>query len=141
MGMAEPRQVEDENRCLKQLVADLTHLRLAAMEFEVAQQYCWHRWRSGVPGRSAVREVGCPRSGRRQTGSRPRTSARPPVVMVGIIGRGLQQAQLTGAGDGLGAPLDHELAEDHAVVSFDRIHGEEESLADFTVREPLGDEA
>lgn len=45
----------------------------------------------------------------------------------------LEQAKLTGAGDGLGAAFDLELVEDHAVVALDSIEGEKESLADLAV--------
>ena len=41
---------------------------------------------------------------------------------------------------GFGAPPYRELAEDPAVVPFDRVQGEEEPLADLTIGESLGDE-
>ena len=53
----------------------------------------------------------------------------------------LQQAEVAGTGDGLGAPLDIQLAENHAVVPLDRAQGEVEPLANLVIREPLGDEA
>ena len=52
----------------------------------------------------------------------------------------LQQTQLTGAGDGFGAPLNLQFAIDIAIVPFDRVQGEEKPLADLTIRESLGNE-
>jgi hypothetical protein len=45
----------------------------------------------------------------------------------------LRQAQLAGAGDGFGPPLDLEFAEDPAVVAFHRIEGEEQSCPNFLI--------
>ena len=45
----------------------------------------------------------------------------------------LKQAQLAGAGNGLCAPLDLQLVEDPAVVSFNRIQGQEKPFADLVV--------
>jgi hypothetical protein len=54
---------------------------------------------------------------------------------------GLQQVQLAGACYRLGAPPNLEFAKDVPVVSFDGNDGEEEPLADLTIRESLGDES
>ena len=51
------------------------------------------------------------------------------------------QTQLAGACDGFGAPLDLELAEDLAIVSFHRVQCEEEPFADLVIRESLSNEA
>jgi len=53
---------------------------------------------------------------------------------------GLQQAELAGTRYRFGAPSYLEFAKDVPVVSFDGNDGEEESLADLTIRESLGDE-
>ena len=53
---------------------------------------------------------------------------------------GLQQTQLAGARYRFGAPSYLEFAKNVPVVSFDGNDGEEEPLADLTVRESLGDE-
>ena len=45
----------------------------------------------------------------------------------------LDQAQLTGAGDGFGTPLYLQFFKNPAVVPLDRIKGEEKSLADFLI--------
>ena len=52
----------------------------------------------------------------------------------------LQQAQLPGAGDSLGAPLNLQLVEDSAVMPLDGIQGEEKPLSDLVVRESLGNQ-
>ncbi len=52
----------------------------------------------------------------------------------------LQQAQLPGACYRFGAALNVEFVKDSAVVSFDRIQGEEKARANLSVREPLGDQ-
>ena len=52
----------------------------------------------------------------------------------------LQQAQFAGTYDSLSAPLHLEFAEDFLIVPFHRIQGEEESLANLTIRESLGNE-
>ena len=52
----------------------------------------------------------------------------------------VQQTQFAGAGDGFGAPLNLQFVEDFAVMPFDRVQGEEKSLADLTIRESLGNE-
>jgi len=57
----------------------------------------------------------------------------------GMIALGLQQAQLAGAGNRFGAPLDLQLVKDDAGVSLDRAQGEEKPFADFTIRESFGD--
>ena len=53
----------------------------------------------------------------------------------------LQQTQLAGARHRFGAPPNLELAKGVPVVPFDGDKGEEEPLADLTIREPLGDES
>ncbi len=60
--------------------------------------------------------------------------------LAGTLTFRLQQAQLAGARYGFGAPPDLEFAKYVPVVSFDGDYGEEEPLADFPIREPLGDE-
>jgi hypothetical protein len=55
--------------------------------------------------------------------------------------RKLNQAQLAGACDRFGAPLDLEFAENLAIVSFDRVQGEEEPLSDFMIRESVSNKA
>ena len=52
----------------------------------------------------------------------------------------LQQAQLAGACDRFGAPLDLEFAKDFPIVSFHRVQGEEQPLAHFLIRESLRNE-
>ena len=52
----------------------------------------------------------------------------------------LQQTQFAGFCDRFGAPFDLEFAKDFAIVPFDRVEGEEESLADLLIRESLRDE-
>ena len=52
----------------------------------------------------------------------------------------LQQTQLAGTSDCFGAILDLQFVENDPIVPFDRIHGEEEPVADFLIRETLGDE-
>ena len=52
----------------------------------------------------------------------------------------LHQAQRAGTGNRFGAPLDLELAKDYLIVPFHRTHGEEQPLADRTIRESLGHE-
>ena len=49
----------------------------------------------------------------------------------------LHQAQRAGTGDRFGAPLDLELAKECLIVPFHRTHGEEQPLADRTIRESL----
>ena len=44
-------------------------------------------------------------------------------VLFGVLSLG--QAELAGAGDSFGAPLDLEFAEDLPIVSFYRVQGEE----------------
>ena len=52
----------------------------------------------------------------------------------------LQQTQLAGAGYGFGAALDLQFVEDSAVVPFDRVQGEEQPLANLSIRESLGNQ-
>ena len=54
---------------------------------------------------------------------------------------GLDQAELTGAGDGLGPPLDLQFLEDPAVMALDRIQSQEQPCTDFPIGESLGDQA
>jgi len=49
--------------------------------------------------------------------------------LCGMIALGLQQTQLTGAGDRFGSPLDLQLVKDDPCVSLDRAQGEEERSA------------
>src|SRR5215469_6782149 len=65
-----------------------------------------------------------------------RTGACPSVCFVW-----LQQTQLAGAGDRFGAPLDSELAKDFLIVSFHRVQGQEQSLANVLIRKALRNEA
>ena len=53
----------------------------------------------------------------------------------------LRKTELPGACHSFGAPLDLEFAEDLSIVSFHRVHGEEEPLSNFVVRESLTYEA
>ena len=55
--------------------------------------------------------------------------------------RKLGQAELARACDRLSTPLDLEFAEDLAIVSFDRVQGEEQPLSDFMIREPFSNKA
>jgi hypothetical protein len=52
----------------------------------------------------------------------------------------LEQAQLTGAGNGFRAPLYLQFVENPAVVAFDRVQGEKEPLANLLIRKSLGNE-
>jgi hypothetical protein len=52
----------------------------------------------------------------------------------------LQQTQLASPSDGFGAPLNLELAEDHAIVPFDRTQSQEQPLTDRSIRESLRNE-
>ena len=52
----------------------------------------------------------------------------------------LCQTQLAGACDSFGAPLDLELAKDLAIVSFHRVKGKEEPLANLVIGESFSDE-
>ena len=52
----------------------------------------------------------------------------------------LQQSHLAGTCDRFSAPLNLEFAKDFLDVPFHRVPGEEEALANLTVREPLGNE-
>ena len=61
-------------------------------------------------------------------------------IFCGECPSGSQQAQLTGAGNGFCAAADLELAEDVAVVAFDRVEGDVKRLADLAVGEALGDQ-
>ena len=49
----------------------------------------------------------------------------------------LHQAKLAGTSNRFGAPLDLELAKDGLIMPFHRAHGEEQALADLTIREAL----
>ena len=62
------------------------------------------------------------------------------VLFRSVVLRRLRQTELAGAGDGLGPPLDLELAEDPAVVAFDRVQGEEQSCPNLLIGESLTDE-
>ena len=50
----------------------------------------------------------------------------------------LEQAQLTGAGNGFSATLNLQFFKNPAVVPFDRIEGEKKPLADLSIRESMG---
>ena len=45
----------------------------------------------------------------------------------------LDEAEGAGAGDGFGAAVDAELAEDASVMAFHRIHSHEKLLADLSI--------
>jgi hypothetical protein len=51
----------------------------------------------------------------------------------------LQQTQVAGTSDRFGAPLNLELAKDAPIVSFHRIQGKDQPLANFLVRKSLCD--
>lgn len=53
------------------------------------------------------------------------------LVWTGVLF--LEQAELPGAGDGLGAALHAQLLEDAAVVALDGVEGEEEPPADLLI--------
>ena len=59
-------------------------------------------------------------------------------MSIGVYGVRLQQSQLAGTCDRFSAALDLEFAKDLAVVPFNGIQGEEESLGNFTIGESLG---
>src|SRR5258708_8054125 len=52
----------------------------------------------------------------------------------------LQQTQLAGTCDRFGAPLDLEFIKDFPIVSFHRVQGEEQPLANLLIREALSNE-
>ena len=52
----------------------------------------------------------------------------------------LQEPTFTGTGDRFRAPLHTQFRIRSAVVPFDGLQGEEEALADLTIRTPLGNE-
>ncbi len=52
----------------------------------------------------------------------------------------LQQTQLAGTCDRFGAPLDLEFVKDFPIVSFHRVQGEEQPLANLMIRESLSNE-
>jgi hypothetical protein len=52
----------------------------------------------------------------------------------------LQQSQGTGAGNSFGASLHLELVKNNPIMAFDRTQGEEKSLANFFIRQPLRNE-
>src|SRR5258708_17146749 len=52
----------------------------------------------------------------------------------------LQQTQLAGTCDRFGAPLDVEFIKDFPIVSFHRVQGEEQPLANLLIREALSNE-
>ena len=52
----------------------------------------------------------------------------------------LQQTQLAGTGDGFGTALHLKFVKNFTVMPFDRVQGEEKSLANLPVGEPLGNE-
>ena len=58
---------------------------------------------------------------------------------MGITSR-LRKAELPGACHSFGAPLDLEFAEDLPIVSFHRVQGEEEPLANLVIGESLSNE-
>ena len=53
----------------------------------------------------------------------------------------LEQTQLAGACYCFGAPLNLEFIKDDPTVPFDRAQGEEQPLANLTIRESLGNES
>jgi hypothetical protein len=55
-------------------------------------------------------------------------------------GSGLGQSEFAGARDSFGAPLDLEFAEDLPIVSFHRVQGEEEPLANLVIGKSLSNE-
>ena len=61
-------------------------------------------------------------------------------MLFGVLST-LRQAELTGARNSFGAPLDLEFAKDPPIVAFDRVQGEEQPLSDFMIREPFSNKA
>ncbi len=64
----------------------------------------------------------------------------PDAKFAGKLTFQLQQTQLAGTCDRLGAPLDLEFAKDFPIVSFHRVQGEEKPLANLMVRASLSNE-
>ena len=60
--------------------------------------------------------------------------------MCGVQGVVSDQAKFARPGDRLGPPLDLQLVEEHPVVPLDRVHGQEQPVADLLVREALADQ-